>query len=130
MSVEWEGPGWAGLVLPIWGMCLFGLTFSSPGKEVQRLGLGRPEGKAGLEVAGLMEERREAGEGKQGGWGPRGRGGPGRRGGRAEAEGWASFCIRSVPSLQTATAIRVPGPGKRITNVMHVAEENAYLERV
>lgn len=95
MSVEWEGPGWAGLVLSMWGMCLFGLTFSSPGKEVQRLGPGHLDGKAGLEAAGPMEERREAGEGTQGGWGPRGSGGPGRRGGRAEAEGRASFCIHA-----------------------------------
>lgn len=68
MSGEREGPGWAGLVLPIWGVCLFGLTVSSPGKEVQRLGPGHLEEKAGLEATGLMEERREAGEGTHGGW--------------------------------------------------------------
>ena len=49
-------------------MCLFRLTFIFPGKEVQRLGPGHLEGKAGLEATGLMEERREAGEGTQGGW--------------------------------------------------------------
>lgn len=47
MSVEWEGPGWAGLVLPIWSTCLFGLTFSSPGKEVQKLGLGHLKERQG-----------------------------------------------------------------------------------
>ena len=50
-----------------------------------------PEGKAGLEAARLMEERTEAGEGKQGWWGLRGSGGPGTRGGRAEAEGWGEI---------------------------------------
>lgn len=50
----------------MWGMCLFGLTFSSPGKEVQRLGPGHLDGKAGLEADGPMEERREAGEGYAG----------------------------------------------------------------
>lgn len=35
-----------------------------------------------------------------------------RRGGRAE-EGGFLLHPRLVPSLQTATAIRVPGPGKR-----------------
>ena len=63
MSVEWEGPGWAGLVLSMWGMCLFGLTFSSPGKEVQRLGPGHVDGKAGLEAerGGRLGRVRRAG---------------------------------------------------------------------
>ena len=108
MSVEWEGPGWAGLVLPIWGMCLFGLTFSSPGKEVQRLGLGRPEGKAGLEAAGLMEERREAGEaeprascrGRQGYAGDLGgvAGGLKRRGGLPSASAQCPACKQQLLS--------------------------------
>lgn len=60
----WSGKGLAGQGWCYrWGMCLFGLTFSSPGKEVQRLGPGHLDGKAGLEADGPMEERREAGEG-------------------------------------------------------------------